>query len=68
MRSKKFIQGLAWAVAEINRGHDQPTMCQDVLLASGYTIDDLMWADVDDFDLDEIRQFWPRIPDHDEQK
>ena len=63
MRSKKFIQGLAWAVAELNRGHDEPTMCQDVLLASGYSIDDLIWADVDDFDLYEIRGFWPRVPD-----
>lgn len=51
-----FRQGVALALAELNRMHDQPTMVKDVMLGFGYTIAMFKSAGVDPYDLNELRK------------
>lgn len=57
--SKEFRAGVVWAVAELNRGHDDPVCCSDILLASGFTFQELKEASMS-YDFDEIAAFIPR--------
>lgn len=57
MKTSDFIQGIAYAVAELNRGHDQPTMCRDILNATGFTLRDFERV-VDPYDMKELRKVW----------
>ena len=59
-----FIQGIGYAVAEIVRSHDQPTIAVDVAGAAGFDYQDFKGAGVDEFDLKQLRPLrrergWP---------
>lgn len=54
--SNVLYQGIAIALASLNRMHDQPTMVCDVLRGFSITLDDLRQAGVERYDLDEIRK------------
>lgn len=56
--SNEFIQGVAWAIAELNRGHDEPTMCADIIKATGFELEDFEAASVAPYDLKEIQDVW----------
>ena len=42
--SEDFMAGVVWAVAELKRGHDDPVCCKDILMASGFTFQELKKA------------------------
>lgn len=51
-----LYQGIALALAEVNRQHDQPSMVCDALRGLGIDLDDLKSAGVERYDLDEIKK------------
>ena len=51
-----FVQGVGYAVAEVVRSHDQPTIAADVASAAGYTVREYMVAGVDEYDLKTLRK------------
>ena len=55
-----FLHGWAAALADMNRGHDQPTIVANVMHGGGVTVRDLKRAGVESYDLDEIRKCMPR--------
>jgi hypothetical protein len=57
MKTSDFVRGIAYALAELNRGHDQPTMCWDVLNSTGFTLRDFERV-VDPYDMQQIRKIW----------
>lgn len=46
-----FVRGVFWTVAELCSVHDLPTVAEDILLASGFTLEDARRAHVDPHDL-----------------
>lgn len=58
-RNDEFVQGVAYAVAELIRTHDQPTMGRDILNNSGIAREEFE-RHAADYDLNEIRQILPR--------
>lgn len=50
-----WIQGIGYAVAEIVRSHDEPTVAVDVAVAAGYTYRDYQRAGLPEFDLKTLR-------------
>lgn len=55
-REDGVVQGLALALAELNRMHDQPTMVVDVARSTGVTIERAIRAGVDEFDIAELQR------------
>ena len=56
LRQKSFVQGAAYALATINRNHDQPTMVAEVLIALGVTTAvELGKNGVELYDIDGLR-------------
>ena len=53
---KQFLHGLAFAVAELVRTHDQPTMARDIIKGGGFELDHFKKARVDEYDLKEIEK------------
>lgn len=53
-----FVEGVAYALATLNRLHDQPGMCADVLAESGLRVED--FRQVDSFDGIEIRKIFQK--------
>lgn len=51
-----FLKGFALALADMNRGHDQPSMVVDVMNSAGVTIKELRKAGIETYDIDEIEQ------------
>lgn len=59
-----FVQGMALALAELNRKFDQPTEVAEVLRDAGLDdLDKLRKAGVDQYDLDELAKCLPATPD-----
>lgn len=64
-----FVQGMALALAELNRKFDQPTEVAEVLRDAGLDdLDKLRKAGVDQYDLDELAKCLPSTPDPDWRK
>ena len=51
-----FEQGLAYAIAELIRLYDEPTMAIEILKNSGYSFKQLKEANVAKYDLDIIKK------------
>lgn len=51
-----FIEGVAWALATLNKLHDLPGACADVIAESGLRVED--FREVDGFDGMEIRKIF----------
>ena len=51
-----FIQGIGYAVAELLRAHDDPTIAGDVAGAAGLDYSDFKRAGVDEYDLKTLRK------------
>jgi hypothetical protein len=51
-----FMEGFAIALADLVRGHDQPSMAADVIAGHGFTLDD--FAGCDPYDLKVIRKLF----------
>jgi hypothetical protein len=54
---KGFRQGIGYAVAEVIRSHDNPTIAVDLAGAAGYDYNDFKNAGVDEYDLKTLRKF-----------
>lgn len=50
------VCGMALALAEINRKHDQPSIVREVAREAGLTIAEMREAGVDSYDLKELRK------------
>jgi hypothetical protein len=50
-----FAQGVALALGTLNRNHDQPTMCAEVLEACVFDRRALKRLGVDDYDLNNLK-------------
>jgi hypothetical protein len=55
-----FIVGIGYAIAEIQRGHDNPTILVDVARAAGLSFEDFEKAGLDEYDLKVLREHLPR--------
>lgn len=53
---QQFAAGVAWALATLNKMHDQPSMCADVLAASGFKVED--FRHIKGFEGAEIRRIY----------
>ena len=51
-----FTQGVGYAVAEVVRSHDQPTVAADVASAAGFTIREYMISGLSEYDLKTLRK------------
>jgi hypothetical protein len=51
-----FTQGVGYAVAEVVRAHDQPTMAADVAMAAGFTYREYMVSGLSEYDLKTLRK------------
>ena len=56
MSKFNFEQGLAYAIAELIRLYDEPTMAISILENSGVDIEDLKKAGVVEYDLKTIKK------------
>ncbi len=57
--SKEFRAGVVWAAAEVMRGHGDDVYVRDILLAAGFTFEELKEAAMA-YDFDEISAFIPK--------
>ncbi len=55
-----FIVGIGYAIAEIQRGHDNPTIMVDVARAAGLSYEDFEKAGLDEYDLKVLRAHLPK--------
>jgi hypothetical protein len=55
---KAFLCGYAIACAEIVRLHNEPTIAADVLNASNFSLEDFERAELDPYELDEIKKLF----------
>jgi hypothetical protein len=53
---QSFIQGMACAIGVLVRSYDQPSMARDIATMNGYSLSDFENANVDEFDLKEVRK------------
>ncbi len=55
-----WICGFGLALAEVNRGHDQPSMIQEVCRTADLDIKAFKKAGLDEYDLKELRKCLPK--------
>ena len=60
VKYQNFLQGYALAIGFLIRAHGQDSIAMDAMREHGVTLDDLIKARCDAFDLDPIREVWRR--------
>ena len=55
VQKRGFLHGVAWAIATLNEGYDEPSLCAEVLRAAG-TYKDFVDAGTDKMDLKALRK------------
>ncbi len=56
VKHKSFLQGYALAIGFLIRGHGEDGIAMNAMHEHGITLDDLIKAECDDFDLDPIKE------------
>ena len=51
-----FLQGLAAAIGILSRSYDEPSMAKGIAIECNYTLKDFEKANIDDFDMKEVRK------------
>lgn len=54
--ARGFTQGVGYAVAEIIRSHDEPSVAVDVAMAAGFTYGEYVRAGLSEYDLKTLRK------------
>ena len=57
IKKREWICGIGYAIAEVQRGHDEPVILNDVALAAGLSYDDFRKAGLAPYDLKVIRKY-----------
>jgi hypothetical protein len=62
IKAREWICGVGYAVAEVQRLHDEPTIACDVARAAGLSFDDFKKAGMAPYDLKTLRKILPKTP------